>query len=52
MDTGFFDSRIRVIPDWPEPGVQFRDLFAAGEAVCAALAGHAECGAAQRANAR
>ena len=26
MDTGFFDSRIRVIPDWPEPGVQFRDI--------------------------
>ena len=26
MDIGFFDSRIRVIPDWPEPGVQFRDI--------------------------
>ena len=26
MDTGFFDQRIRVISDWPEPGVQFRDI--------------------------
>jgi adenine phosphoribosyltransferase len=26
MDTGFFDRRIRVIADWPEPGVQFRDI--------------------------
>jgi len=26
MDTGFFASRIRTISDWPEPGVQFRDI--------------------------
>lgn len=26
MDTGFFASRIRTIRDWPEPGVQFRDI--------------------------
>jgi adenine phosphoribosyltransferase len=26
MDTEFFSSRIRTIPDWPEPGVQFRDI--------------------------
>lgn len=26
MDTDFFDRRIRVIADWPEPGVQFRDI--------------------------
>ena len=26
MDTAFFASRIRTIPDWPEPGIQFRDI--------------------------
>ena len=26
MDTEFFSRRIRTIPDWPEPGVQFRDI--------------------------
>jgi len=26
MDAGFFASRIRTIQDWPEPGVQFRDI--------------------------
>lgn len=24
--TEFFDRRIRVVPDWPEPGVLFRDI--------------------------
>ena len=26
MDTGFFEQHIRTIADWPEPGVQFRDI--------------------------
>jgi adenine phosphoribosyltransferase len=26
MDTGFFAGRIRTIADWPEAGVQFRDI--------------------------
>ena len=26
MDTRFFESHIRTIADWPEPGVQFRDI--------------------------
>lgn len=26
MDTGYFDRRIRIVPDWPEPGVMFRDI--------------------------
>ncbi|MGE5386760.1 MAG: adenine phosphoribosyltransferase [Betaproteobacteria bacterium] len=26
MNTADFQSRIRTIPDWPEPGVQFRDI--------------------------
>lgn len=26
MDTGYFYDRIRTVPDWPEPGVQFRDI--------------------------
>ena len=26
MDIEFFDRRIRVVADWPEPGVQFRDI--------------------------
>jgi len=26
MDTGFFDRYIRIVSDWPEPGVQFRDI--------------------------
>ena len=26
MDIGFFEQRIRTIADWPEPGVQFRDI--------------------------
>ena len=26
MDTGFFRERIRTIADWPEAGVQFRDI--------------------------
>ena len=26
MDTAYFDQRIRVVPDWPEPGVLFRDI--------------------------
>ena len=26
MDTHYFARRIRLVPDWPEPGVQFRDI--------------------------
>ena len=26
MDTTFFSNQIRTIPDWPEPGIQFRDI--------------------------
>ena len=26
MDVGFFESHIRTIADWPETGVQFRDI--------------------------
>jgi adenine phosphoribosyltransferase len=26
MDTAFFDRHIRVVSDWPEPGVKFRDI--------------------------
>lgn len=26
MDSGYFASRIRTVSDWPEPGVQFRDI--------------------------
>lgn len=26
MDSAYFDQRVRVVPDWPEPGVQFRDI--------------------------
>lgn len=26
MDTAYFAQRIRTISDWPEPGVQFRDI--------------------------
>ncbi len=26
MDSLYFDQRIRVVPNWPEPGVQFRDI--------------------------
>lgn len=26
LDAGFLKSRIRTVPDWPEPGVQFRDI--------------------------
>ena len=26
MDIGFFEQRIRTIADWPESGVQFRDI--------------------------
>jgi len=26
MDTIFFDRHIRIVSDWPEPGVQFRDI--------------------------
>lgn len=25
-DTGYLKARIRTVPDWPEPGVQFRDI--------------------------
>lgn len=45
MDTAFFDSRIRIIPDWPEPGVQFRDitpLLRDGEAFRALIDAFAE----------
>lgn len=26
MNSDYFGSRIRTVPDWPEPGVQFRDI--------------------------
>ena len=26
MDSSYFDQRIRVVPNWPEPGVLFRDI--------------------------
>ena len=26
IDTGYIKSRIRTIPDWPSPGIQFRDI--------------------------
>lgn len=26
MNTEFFSSRVRTVSDWPEPGVQFRDI--------------------------
>ena len=26
MNPLFFDQRIRIVPDWPEPGVLFRDI--------------------------
>ena len=26
MNSDYFASRIRTVPDWPEPGVQFRDI--------------------------
>ena len=26
MDSAYFDQRVRVVPDWPEPGVLFRDI--------------------------
>ena len=26
MDTAYFDQRIRIVSDWPEPGVLFRDI--------------------------
>jgi adenine phosphoribosyltransferase len=45
VDAGFFDSRIRIIPDWPEPGVQFRDitpLLRDGEAFRALIDAFAE----------
>ena len=45
MDTGFFASRIRTIQDWPEPGVQFRDitpLLRDGEAFRALIDAFAE----------
>ncbi len=45
MDTGFFASRIRTISDWPEPGVQFRDitpLLRDGEAFHALIDAFAE----------
>ena len=27
MDSAYFDQRVRVVPDWPEPGVLFRDIM-------------------------
>lgn len=45
MDTAYFDSRIRVIDDWPEPGVRFRDitpLLRDGEAFRALIDAFAE----------
>ncbi|MEO8410826.1 MAG: adenine phosphoribosyltransferase [Propionivibrio sp.] len=45
MDTEFFRERIRTIPDWPEPGVQFRDitpLLRDGEAFRALIDAFAE----------
>ena len=26
MNSAYFDQRVRVVPDWPEPGVLFRDI--------------------------
>ena len=26
MGSAYFDQRVRVVPDWPEPGVLFRDI--------------------------
>ena len=54
IDTEFFDRRIRVIPDWPEPGVRFRDitpLLRDGEAFRALIDAFAERYAAERINA-
>lgn len=45
MDTGYFDRRIRLISDWPEPGVLFRDitpLLRDGEAFRALIDAFAE----------
>ena len=45
MNAEFFDSRIRIIADWPEPGVQFRDitpLLRDGEAFRALIDAFAE----------
>jgi len=45
MDTAFFDRRIRIISDWPEAGVQFRDitpLLRDGEAFRALIDAFAE----------
>ena len=45
MDIGFFEQRIRTIADWPEPGVQFRDitpLLRDGEAFRALIDAFAE----------
>lgn len=45
MDAGFFDRRIRIIADWPKPGVQFRDitpLLRDGEAFRALIEAFAE----------
>lgn len=45
MDIGFFEQRIRTIADWPEPGVQFRDitpLLRDGEAFHALIDAFAE----------
>jgi len=45
MDTDFFARRIRTIQDWPEPGVQFRDitpLLRDGEAFHALIDAFAE----------
>lgn len=45
MDTLYFDQRIRVVPNWPEPGVLFRDitpLLRDGEAFRALIEAFAE----------
>ena len=45
MNSEFFDRRIRIVPDWPEPGVLFRDitpLLRDGEAFRALIDAFAE----------
>ena len=54
IDTAFFDRRIRVVPDWPEPGVLFRDitpLLRDGEAFHALIDAFAERYAPEKINA-
>lgn len=45
MDPAFFEQHIRIVSDWPEPGVQFRDitpLLRDGEAFCKLIDAFAE----------